>query len=888
MMTSAIHTTLPLRQSEVPATGPSNCVVNNNLGAGAQKNFSQMGGSHNTQFNADTINYHVAAQERTRTPPPPSSTVPFRRDPDFVGRPQLAELEEKLSIWNKSVALVGLGGVGKSQLAIEFCYGVRDRSPEVWTFWVHAGSAARFDADIRKLACDAGIPSCDDPKSDAFALVYSWLRDERNGKWILVLDNVDDPDYLFKRPDMSDESGSDKRTLRNRIAYLPPCAHGSTLITSRSRAATARLTDECDVITVSPMGEATALALLEKKLGNTSAMEDMQKLAAALDHMPLALAQAGAYIKQRGSRYPVGRYLAKLEKSEKSQISLLTSAAKELRRDEEAQDSIILTWQISFDYIRATRPSAADLLSLMSMYNYQGMPEYLLRARGSDERLSTRLASNSDSVERDSDASSSASDDQDFEEEEFGDDILTLENFRFISTMFSDKSFEMHRLVQLAARVWLRSHEMYSKWAQRSVERLDEALPTGEHENWGTCEELYPHVTSTLQLGEKEDFLLRASVEYKAAWFDWRRGLWSRAEALVAKSYNTRKLMLGLEDEETLSALSLHASVLCDQGKYEAAEEMNRQVLKGREKVLGEEHPSTLTSLGNLAGVLSEQGKYEAAEEATRRALEGREKVLRKDDPDTLTSLNNLAVVLSRQGKYETAEETARRALEGREKVLGKEHPDTLTSLSNLAGVLSEQGKYEMAEKATRQALEGRERVLGKKHPDTLTSLDNLAGVLSRQGKYEAAEESNRRALEGREEVLGKEHPSTLTSHSNLTKVLSRQGKYEAVLGKGHVCAALTSVASMTIPSGIPMYFGTEEAKRPKTLMRVNNLAMVLVGRGEYETVEEMNRRASEGYEKSLGKERYADERRQSSVGAESIMKVRGGGEDQPTGAGGL
>ena len=107
----------------------------------------------------------------------------------------------------------------------------------------------------------------------------------------------------------------------------------------------------------------------------------MRKLSNALDHMPLALAQAGAYIKQRGSRYSVERYLAKLEKSEKSQASLLTSASKELRRDEEAQDSIILTWQISFDHIRATRPSATDLLSLMSMYNYQGIPEYLLRAQ---------------------------------------------------------------------------------------------------------------------------------------------------------------------------------------------------------------------------------------------------------------------------------------------------------------------------------------------------------------------------------------------------------------------------------------------------------------------------------------------------------------------------
>jgi tetratricopeptide (TPR) repeat protein len=555
---------------------------------------------------------------------------------------------------------------------------------------VHASSASRFDADIRKLACDAGIPGCDDPKSDAFALVYSWLRDERNGKWILVLDNVDDPDYLFKAPDVSDESGSNKRTLRNRMAYLPPCAHGSILVTSRSRAAIARLTDECDVITVSPVGEATALALLEKKLGNTGAMEeDMQKLAAALDHMPLALAQAGAYIKQRGSRYSVGRYLAKLERSEKSQTSLLSSASKELRRDEEAQDSIILTWQISFDHIRATRPSAADLLSVMSMYNYQGIPEYLLRIGESTTRADTRPATGPNIVERDSHVSSSASDSEDSEdseEDDFEDDILTLENYHFISTMSSNTAFEMHRLVQLAARVWLRSHGLYKEWARKGIERLDEALPNGEHENWRRCGELYPHVTSTVnsQLNDRDASLRCASIQYKTAWFDWRRGLWSKAEALVAKSCSMRNKMLGPEEEETLSALDLYGLVLGSQGKYEEAEDAHRRALEGYEKVLEKEHPDTLTSRSNLALVLSRQGKYEAAEEANRQVMEVSEKVLGKEHPDTLISLWCLADLMERLGRKHDALSLYERAVTGLSTSLGVRHPHTLQCQGSL------------------------------------------------------------------------------------------------------------------------------------------------------------------------------------------------------------
>ncbi|KAI7183644.1 hypothetical protein KC363_g8143 [Hortaea werneckii] len=789
-----------------------NSFTNKNFGAGGQENSQQIGGSHNVQYNADIINYHgERVQEPTRTSPPPSSTVPFHRDPNFVYRTELETLEEKLSVWNKKVALVGIGGVGKSQLAIEFCYRIRDRSPEIWTFWVHASSAARFDADIRKLACDAGIPGWNDPRSDAFALVYSWLRDERNGKWILVLDNVDDASFLFEKPNANDEGA------RIRVAYLPPCAHGSTLITSRSRAATERLTDECDTIIVNHMREATAFALLEKKLEQSAAVEDMQKLAEALGYMPLALAQAAAYIKRRGPRYSIGRFLAELQESEKSQTSLLTWASKELRRDEQAQNSIILTLQISFQHVYKERPSAADLLSLMSMYNYQGIPEYLVSAAWSDTNR------------------------------DFDEDIVTLEDFLFINTTVSSTTyFETHRLVQVATRAWLHSQGRYQERARKAIEQLDKALPDGDYENWSRCGELYPHVQSTLglQLDDREASLRRATIQYKAAWFDLKRGLWSKAEELAASCHNMRRKTLGLEDKETLKAQDVYAEVLRVQGDYDAAEKLYRQALEGSEKVLGKEHPDTLASVNNLAEVLQVQGDYEAAEKLYRQALQGQEKVLGKEHPDTLGSVNNLAGLLRAQGDYKNAKKLFRQVLEEREKVLGKEHPDTLTSVNNLAGLLRAQGDYEAAEKLHRRALEGRAKVLGKEHPDTLGSVHNLAGVLRDQGDYAAAEELYRRALKGSEKVLGKEHPDTLTSVNNLAGVLRDQGDY----------AAAEELYRRAL-EGLEKVLGKEH---PDTLASVNNLAGLLWAQGDYEAAEKLYRRALEGLEKVLGKE-YPD-----------------------------
>jgi hypothetical protein len=108
---------------------------------------------------------------------------------------------------------------------------------------------------------------------------------------------------------------------------------------------------------------------------------DVAELAAALEFVPLAIVQAAAYISQRAPRCSVRQYLEEFKKSERKRTSLLNRDEGQLRRDWEAKNSIIITWQISFDYIHQTRPSAADLLSLMSFFDRQGISEVLLRNR---------------------------------------------------------------------------------------------------------------------------------------------------------------------------------------------------------------------------------------------------------------------------------------------------------------------------------------------------------------------------------------------------------------------------------------------------------------------------------------------------------------------------
>jgi hypothetical protein len=168
----------------------------------------------------------------------------------------------------------------KSQLAIEHCYRLRERSPDTWVIWVHASSATRFSSSIRDAADQLGIAGWDDPKADILQMVQVWLKNARNGKWLLVLDNADEASFLLQpRGEKSDTmscSGAD--VGRKRLYdYVPICPHGSVIVTTRSRGMAADLVDDADIITVQPMVEKLALDLLEKKLGPSCRLHQAER-----------------------------------------------------------------------------------------------------------------------------------------------------------------------------------------------------------------------------------------------------------------------------------------------------------------------------------------------------------------------------------------------------------------------------------------------------------------------------------------------------------------------------------------------------------------------------------------------------------------------------------
>ncbi|KAK3646859.1 hypothetical protein LTR56_008347 [Elasticomyces elasticus] len=429
--------------------------------------------------------------ERAETPPEPTSNVPFRRDPDFIERGDLLDqIHAKISQPAARVALPS-----KSQLAIEHCYRLRGQSRETWVLWIHASSAARFGQGVREIADLAKIRGRDDPKSNIFELVRGWLRDAKKGKWVLVLDNVDDAGFLLKHGHGGEGTQGRRSSGDTLLGYIPVCDHGSILITTRSEEVARRLVEYRDVISIGTMKDGHALRLLQKKLGDREDVMDAPDLAKELENMPLALTQAAAYLGQMGGRCSVRKYIDKLRQSDKSKESILDEDAGDLRRDREAWNSYSAV--------------CGQLLSLMSFCDRQAIPEALVRWRNRKDDESAQKTNRGydhnnlgggSSDSDDSDNVSATEDEEGDLDDAFNKDIRMLEGYSFVSVTTDASVWEMHRLVQVATRKWLKSQGQLEQWGDQYIEHLCALVPLGTYENWMACRNYYPHAQSVAEL----------------------------------------------------------------------------------------------------------------------------------------------------------------------------------------------------------------------------------------------------------------------------------------------------------------------------------------------------------------------------------------------------
>ncbi|CZR66589.1 related to kinesin light chain [Phialocephala subalpina] len=731
---------------------------------------------------ATTLAFRSRA-EHPQSRPTPCSTVPFRQDPDFVARDVLTQAREKLSVPAARVAFVGLGGVGKSQLAIECSYQVRQEAADTWVFWVHCGTTARFEEGYREIAEAVKIPERNKPGANILQLVSRWLHNDSNGRWLMILDNADDPNVFFsQRPE--NQSARATQSLHD---FLPQSDNGSILITSRNQDVALKLTGRHhDIIKVEPLDERHAITLLSKKLPDNLDMDGAKELVDALDYMPLAIAQAAAYISQRLPRISIRRYLHKLSTSDEERERLLGTNLPDIRRDETSSNSIMATWQVSFSYLRESSPSAARLLSLMSLFDRQGIPESLLR--GNYKARKERLSRNHRHRKRLPDSQASENHQNHTHNKKkahFEDDITTLRSYSLITTDTNGQKFEMHRLVQISMKKWLEINDELKRWEENYIKILRAAVPYASFDNWGTWQELFPHAQMVLSYRPKNERYLEkwSWILQEAGRYCRDRGNPNIGEAMLEQALQAWEICQGEEGVDTLNCTGHLADTYFEQGRWEEAGELQKATLEATRRILGPGHRDTLSCINDLAWTYKCQRKLEEAKELCELGLELTKDTLCPDDNEILRCMGCLAGIYQDQGRLKEAEVLELRVLETRRENLGPEHMYTLTSMLNLASTYADQERWKEAEELEGWVLETMRGVLGREHPDTLNAMNNHAHTWQAQGRWQQAIELMSECVILQQKVLGVDHPNTINSCQNLevwkaeTEEAFREGK---------------------------------------------------------------------------------------------------------------
>ncbi|RDK38739.1 hypothetical protein M752DRAFT_321222 [Aspergillus phoenicis ATCC 13157] len=530
-------------------------------------NGFQLGSNAGTLEYQQNHHYHYPP-EPPEIPPSPSLFIPFNRDPDFIDcKTILKQLDRRCAEPGSRTALVGLSGVGKSQLAIEYAYRVHRRSSETWIFWVHASNAYQFEQGYWDITDSVKLSGRRDPKANIFKLVHDWLRASKNGEWILILDNVDNASFFINySDDIQGQAALDNgRTDRPLLVYISP--NGSLLITSQSKEVALELVKQCNLIALATM----------------------------LEYMPLAIVQAAAYISDPDRNCSVQQYINEFHESNYLKIRLL-------EEDEEQ--------------IRQSQQSAADLLSLMSFFDRQGIPKALLQHQNIQDNLKPSKDNKSDTTE----SSSNLTD-------ELNKDILKLQRYSLISVNIDQESFNMHSLVQLVTRRWLEVNGKLEKWKQQYIQNLYITFPIASYENWAQCQLLFPHARSAADQRPHERNSLMDMENLASIYRDqgrWKKaeqlqGRWKKAKQLQVQVLKLRKQVLGTEHSNTLSSiedLAMHnlVSIYQDQGRWKKAEQLQVQVLELYKQVLGTEHHNTLSSMVNLTSTYQDQGQWKKVE----------------------------------------------------------------------------------------------------------------------------------------------------------------------------------------------------------------------------------------------------------------------------------
>ncbi|HWR46755.1 MAG TPA: FxSxx-COOH system tetratricopeptide repeat protein, partial [Pseudonocardiaceae bacterium] len=646
------------------------------------------------------------------------------RNPGFVGRDAtLALLRERLYSGGTAVvqALHGVGGVGKTQVAIEYAHRYAADYDVVW--WVSAEGTGLIGEQYAALAVELGLIPPRADTASAVGALRGYLRD--HGQWLLLLDNAESPGDLR--------------------AWLPT-GPGHTLITSRNPGwgeLAARV--EIDVL---PRLESVALIHVSRP-GAGAAEAD--RLAEALGDLPLALAQAARFLAETGM--PVDHYL-----------SLLETRAEELLDQsppESHPHSLTSAIRLATDRLAEADPAALALVRIGAFLAPEPIPADVLTrpiavADGDlPPELEVLAAASPVAAHR------------------------SLGRIGSYGLARTDRGLQLHRLTQAVLRDQLTvdSVAAYRSYAQALLVAAD---PGNERcpECWPGWARILPHLLATDPATSPSPDL--RDLACRAAWYLYYRGERHPVRDLAEHLHRQWSEQLGPDDRHTLRAANTLVLLLASVGPYRQASQLAEDTLARCRRVLGDDDPDTLYAAHFLAICLHEVGAFEQARQLNADTLARRRRVLGDNHLEVQRTAHYLACDLRELGEVETARQLHEESLAYARRVLGDDRPETVIAASELGFDMHALGQIDAARQLHEDTLAQARRVLGEDHIWTMDNAKGLASDLLALGEVEAARRLGADTLARARRVLGNENYFTIDVANNFATILLAVGEVEA------------------------------------------------------------------------------------------------------------
>ncbi|ABX07916.1 Tetratricopeptide TPR_2 repeat protein (plasmid) [Herpetosiphon aurantiacus DSM 785] len=659
---------------------------------------------------------------------PKGSRIPFKDNPFFVGRDDML-----LSIASTffschsdapipTIGLVGMGGIGKTQLAVEFVYryGSYFAGGIFWLSFAQPDSINTEVIDCYKYYCPQVI---EDSAEKQIAYMKSlWMNPLPR---LLVFDDCNEVDLLEK--------------------WRPQSGGCYVLVTSRRQQWPA--TVELSLLSVSTLDLAGSLDLL--CLYRPDIREDQalgQKIAQKLANLPLAIHMAGSYLAHYKLKLEV--YLAQLDQG----ITHESMKGRGTFHQPTNHESVNVTFNMALNNLSNHEPVNIISRLLLARTSWlmcnEPIPKTLLQSFAVDKG---------------------------YDDLDIIDSIHKIVNLGLLEITIHT-GFRIHELIAGLIKDKINDVSAYS-----DVERIL-GSKLASRSTWEEREELQwliPHAYTIVQYALKRQDTNSADFMYGFARSLKRNSDYKASFMYHQKALAIRKKIFGDNHVNTAKSLNMLGMLCRKMANFNMAKEFYEQALEIYQRDLGDDHPTTLSTLNNLGYLLKAQGDLLQARECYQKVLKSRLINRGEEHRTTGTIFNNLGMVLKDLGDLKSAQEHVKKAVEIRKRICGDNHPDTLIALYNLASILFDLGLIEDSYKVAKSVLDDRCRILGDEHSSTASSLYQVGKLLHTKGEIDSALYNLEKALTIQKKLLGIDNPYTALTLQELGRLFQSKGEFE-------------------------------------------------------------------------------------------------------------